>query len=44
MSNRKRFLHLKYCREQNFDGVHVWGLTFPSFLAQLFIIQKKQSE
>ena len=22
-------------------GVHVWGLTFPSFLTQLFIIQKK---
>ena len=22
-------------------GVHVWGLTFPSFLMQLFIIQKK---
>ena len=22
-------------------GVHVWGLTFPSFLPQLFIIQKK---
>ena len=22
-------------------GVHVWGLTFPSFLSQLFIIQKK---
>ena len=22
-------------------GVHVWGLTLPSFLTQLFIIQKK---
>lgn len=22
-------------------GVHVWGLTFPSFLSQLFIIQEK---
>ena len=22
-------------------GVHVWGLTFPSFLTQLFIIQKR---
>ena len=22
-------------------GVHVWGLTFPSFLTQLFVIQKK---
>ena len=22
-------------------GVHVWGLTFPSYLTQLFIIQKK---
>ena len=22
-------------------GVHVWGLTFPSFLTQLFSIQKK---
>ena len=24
-------------------GVQVWGLTFPSFLTQLFIIQKKES-
>ena len=23
-------------------GVHAWGLTFPSFLTQLFIIKKKK--
>ena len=22
-------------------GVHVWGLTFPTFLTQLYIIQKR---
>ena len=25
-------------------GIHVWGLTFPSFLTQLFSTQKRQSE
>lgn len=24
-------------------GIHVWGLTFPSFLTQLFIIRKKKT-
>ena len=34
---------LYYCLIYSFltYGVHVWGLTFPSFLTQLFIIQKK---